>query len=94
MKAIGFAVAAAAMMFAAGQAQAMPMSPAVDFGGDANLIQVRDGCGFGAHQGPAGGCRLNRGWRGHMRGSMGGAPRGCPPGTHPTGRGFCARNYR
>ena len=82
--------AAAVSLMTVGAAEAMP---AASLGGnDAGLTLVRQGCGFGAHQGAYGGCRLNRGWRGHLRGSMGGAPRGCPPGTHPIGRGFCRRN--
>ena len=84
-------IVAAAVSFATmGAAEAMPAAPLGN--GDAGLTLVRQGCGFGAHQGVYGGCRLNRGWRGHLRGAMGRAPRGCPPGTHPTGRGFCRRN--
>lgn len=84
------AVAATMVIFAAGEVQALPIAPPLQTS-DSGLIQVRDGCGFGAHQGRFGGCRLNRGPRGQMRRFFGGAPRGCPPGTHPTGRGFCRR---
>lgn len=90
MKFTGLIAAVAIGLLTAGTAEAMPAAPLANDGGAVTL--VRDGCGFGAHQGRLGGCRLNRGWRGRMRGSMGGAPRGCPPGTHPTGRGFCRRN--
>lgn len=86
-------LAAAALVFGTVGAQALPLDNALATGNDAALVQVRGGCGFGAHQGPYGGCRLNRGWRGHMRGAMGGAPMGCRPGTHPSGRGYCVRNF-
>ena len=87
-------IAGAALVLSVAGAQALPIDEAVVTGaGDASLIQVRGGCGFGAHRGPYGGCRLNRGPRGYMRGMMGGAPRGCRPGTHPSGRGYCVRNF-
>lgn len=82
---------AAGLLFAgATGAAAMPAAP-LSSGGN-GLTLVRGGCGWGAHRGIYGGCRLNPGWRGHMRGAMGGAPLGCPPGTHPTGGGYCRRN--
>ena len=84
--------ASAVLLLGAAGAQAMPLDTALATGNDAALIQVRQGCGFGAHQGPYGGCRLNRGPRGRIRAMMGRAPRGCRPGTHPSGRGFCVRN--
>ncbi len=91
MKLTSLCVAATALLFAAGGAEAMP-APSLSATGDSGFILARQGCGFGAHQGYYGGCRLNHGWRGRMRGAMGGAPLGCRPGTHPRGRGYCVRN--
>lgn len=89
---VGGLIATAALSFMmVGAAEAMPAAPLAPTDGPAVTL-VRGGCGFGAHRGMYGGCRLNRGWRGRLRGATGGAPRGCPPGTHPTGRGFCRRN--
>lgn len=77
---------AAAALVAAGAAQAAPIGPAPIDGGGAPVIQVRGGCGFGAHRGPYGGCRVNNGPRGAVRRMMGPPPRGCPPGMF---RGRC-----
>lgn len=80
----------AGVSLASDAAYAFPAAPLGTVG--PHVTQVRDRCGWGAHQGRFGGCRLNNGWRGRMRGAMGGAPLGCPPETHPTGRGFCRTN--
>ena len=74
----------------AGAARAMPMIPAVDDGAtDAQIIDVRGGCGFGEHRGPFGGCRINNGPRGRIRAAITGLPRGCPPGRHRGPFGGC-----
>ncbi|MDP4025092.1 hypothetical protein Q8W71_20900 [Methylobacterium sp. NEAU 140] len=82
-------LAAAVTLGAGGAAQALPVAPLS--GGDASIVLARGGCGFGAHRGPFGGCRLNRGPRGAMRRAITGAPRGCPPGLYRGPRGFCHR---
>ncbi len=87
MKSTSLIVAAAAALFATGAAQALPVAPLS--ASDAAIVQVRGGCGFGAHRGPFGGCRLNRGPRGAIRRAITGAPRGCPPGLYRGPRGFC-----
>ncbi len=87
MKSTSLIVAAAAALFATGSAQALPVTPLSS--GESAIVQVRGGCGFGAHRGPFGGCRLNRGPRGAIRRALTGAPRGCPPGLYRGPRGFC-----
>ncbi len=88
MRLTGLIITASIALFAGG-AQAMPVTPLS--GGEAAVVLVRGGCGFGAHRGPYGGCRLNRGPRGAIRRAMTGAPRGCPPGLYRGPRGFCHR---
>ncbi|TXN21140.1 hypothetical protein [Methylobacterium sp. WL9] len=83
-------VAAATTLFVAGQAQALPVAAGMT-SLDAPVVQVRAGCGFGAHRGPFGGCRLNRGPRGAIRQAITGAPRGCPPGLYRGPGGRCRR---
>ena len=90
MKLTGLIVAASAALFAVGQAQALPMAPS-PAGIDAPIVLARAGCGFGAHRGPFGGCRLNRGPRGAIRRAVTGAPRGCPPGLYRGPAGRCRR---
>lgn len=80
---------AALVMLTAGAAQALPVQASSSLGDAAPLFEVRAGCGFGAHRGPYGGCRLNRGPRGQMRRMMTGAPRGCPPRMYRGPRGVC-----
>ena len=87
----GMILAATVALMAGGAAQAAPLSPAPLSGGEASVVLVRGGCGFGAHRGAYGGCRLNRGPRGAVRRAMTGAPRGCPPGLYRGRRGFCHR---
>jgi hypothetical protein len=90
MKLTGLILAAATSLLIVGQAQALPMaSPGP--GIDAPIVQVRGGCGFGAHRGSFGGCRLNRGPRGAIRRAVTGAPRGCPPGLYRGPAGRCRR---
>lgn len=79
MKTTMLIVAAVVGLSAASVAEAMPMSGVPLADTTAAVIQVRGGCGFGAHRGYRGGCRLNRGPRGFIRGLTTGAPRGCPP---------------
>lgn len=87
MKITGMIAAASVMLLAGGAAQAAPLAPA-PLSGDAAITLVRGGCGFGAHRGPFGGCRLNNGPRGDMRRALTGAPGGCPPGRYRI-RGIC-----
>jgi len=90
MKLTGLILAAAASRLIVGQAQALPMaSPGL--GIDAPIVQIRGGCGFGAHRGLFGGCRLNRGPRGAIRRAVTGAPRGCSPGLYRGPAGRCRR---
>jgi hypothetical protein len=66
-------------LFATGS-QAMPLAPLASAApGDAVIIQVAGGCGWGWHRGPYGGCRPLY---------------NCPPGFHtgPYGR-HCFRNW-
>ena len=47
-------------LFAMGPSQAMPLGPLpllLAAAGDAAIIQVSGGCGWGWHRGPYGGCR-------------------------------------
>ncbi len=83
-------LAGAALLFAAGTANAAPLAPTplLDSGTRARIVQVAGGCGFGEHRGPFGGCRINNGPRGAIRAQLTGLPRGCPPGQH---RGFYGR---
>ncbi|MCJ2046034.1 hypothetical protein MKK58_16080 [Methylobacterium sp. J-078] len=90
MKLTGLIVGGFATLLMAGGAQALPM-PAGGIGVDAPIVQIRGGCGFGAHRGPFGGCRLNRGPRGAIRRAITGAPRGCPPGLYRGPGGRCRR---
>ncbi|MCJ2082671.1 GCG_CRPN prefix-to-repeats domain-containing protein [Methylobacterium sp. J-090] len=90
MKLTGLIAGAAATLLVAGATQALPMT-AAGIGLDAPVVQVRGGCGFGAHRGVFGGCRLNRGPRGAIRGALTGAPRGCPPGLYRGPAGRCRR---
>ncbi|TXN79745.1 hypothetical protein FV234_19390 [Methylobacterium sp. WL8] len=90
MKLTGLIVAASAALLAVGQAQALPIAPSPG-GLDAPIVLARGGCGFGAHRGPFGGCRLNRGPRGDIRRALTGAPRGCPPGLYRGPGGRCRR---
>lgn len=90
MKLTGLIVAASATLFAVGQTQALPIAPGPT-GLDAPIVLARGGCGFGAHRGPFGGCRLNRGPRGDIRRALTGAPRGCPPGLYRGPGGRCRR---
>jgi hypothetical protein len=67
-------------LFATTGSQAMPLAPlASAVAGDAVIIPVAGGCGWGWHRGPFGGCR---------------ALYDCPPGFHtgPYGR-RCFRNW-
>ena len=67
-------------LFATTGSQAMPLAPlAPAVPGDAAIIQVAGGCGWGWHRGPYGGCRPLY---------------NCPPGFHtgPYGR-RCFRNW-
>ena len=67
-------------LFATSGSQAMPLAPlAPATVGDAVIIQVAGGCGWGWHRGPYGGCRPLY---------------NCPPGFHtgPYGR-HCFRNW-
>ncbi|MCW6507393.1 GCG_CRPN prefix-to-repeats domain-containing protein [Lichenifustis flavocetrariae] len=89
MKITSLVLAAGAMLFAIGGAEAMPAAPLAQ---DSPVILARAGCGFGAHRGPYGGCRLNRGPRGSIRAMMTGAPRGCPPRMYRGRYGRC--HYR
>ncbi|GJD42280.1 hypothetical protein AFCDBAGC_0115 [Methylobacterium cerastii] len=90
MKLTGVIVGAFATMLVTGGAQALPMANP-GLGLDAPIVQVRGGCGFGAHRGGFGGCRLNRGPRGAIRRAVTGAPRGCPPGLYRGPAGRCRR---
>ena len=91
-------LAALALMgvLAGSQAQALPLPSAPAASTESAAITlVRAGCGFGAHRGPFGGCRLNRGPRGAIRGALGFGPRRvCPPGMHRGFRGVCRPNFR
>ncbi|MCJ2026162.1 GCG_CRPN prefix-to-repeats domain-containing protein [Methylobacterium sp. J-067] len=91
MRLSGMILAASVALFAGGAAQAAPFAPTPLSDGEASVVLVRGGCGFGEHRGPMGGCRLNRGPRGAIRRAISGAPRGCPPGLYRTPRGFCRR---
>ena len=83
-------LAAALTLATAGAASAMPLIQAVDNGTDqAQIIEVRGGCGFGEHRGPYGGCRINNGPRGAIRAATSGLPGGCPPGRHRGPYGGC-----
>ncbi|WP_082494109.1 GCG_CRPN prefix-to-repeats domain-containing protein [Methylobacterium sp. Leaf106] len=77
-----------ATLLVAGGAQALP-APAGGIALDAPIVQVRGGCGFGAHRNPFGGCRLNRGRSGAVRRAMTGAPGGCPPRLYRGPGGRC-----
>ncbi|TXN42996.1 hypothetical protein [Methylobacterium sp. WL7] len=90
MKLTGLILAAATSLLIVGQAQALPMA-GPGLGIDAPIVQVRGGCGFGAHRGGFGECRLNRGPRGAIRRAVTGAPRGCPPGLYRGPAGRCRR---
>lgn len=81
-------LAAAAMLLTAGAANALPLA-AAPATGDAPVVLAAQGCGFGAHRGALGGCRLNPGPRGRMRRAITGAPRGCPPRMYRGPRGVC-----
>ncbi|GEO98304.1 GCG_CRPN prefix-to-repeats domain-containing protein [Methylobacterium haplocladii] len=87
MKFTGLIVAASAMLLAGGTAWAVPLAQA-PLAADPAVTLVRGGCGFGAHRGPYGGCRLNNGPRGDIRRALTGAPGGCPPGRYRI-RGIC-----
>lgn len=90
MKIIRTFVVSSALLLAAGEAQALPSPFAPGLGpSDSPIVQVRGGCGFGAHRGPFGGCRLNRGPRGALRRALTGAPGGCPPGLYRGPYGGC-----
>lgn len=91
MKFSGMILGAAMALVVGGAAQAAPFAPAPLSNGDASVVLVREGCGFGAHRGAFGGCRLNRGPRGAIRRAITGAPRGCPPGLYRGPRGLCRR---
>jgi hypothetical protein len=80
--------AAAALLFVAGAAEALPLA-AAPVAGDPPVVLAAQGCGFGAHRGAFGGCRLNRGPRGQIRRAITGAPRGCPPRMYRGPRGVC-----
>jgi hypothetical protein len=74
------ALAAGLSLFAMTGSQAMPLSPLpLAASGDAVIIQVAGGCGWGGHRGPYGGCRPMY---------------NCPIGWHsgPYGR-HCFRNW-
>ena len=74
------AVALGLSLFAMTGSQAMPITPLpLATAGDAAIIPVFGGCGFGWHRGPYGGCRPLY---------------NCPPGWHsgPYGR-QCFRNW-
>lgn len=80
--------AAAALMFAASNVQAMPMSPDTDSASSAPIILTAGGCGLGFHRGPYGGCRPNAPWRGpYWRGPGWHFYNGCWRG--PYGRVHC-----
>ena len=67
-------------LFAMTPSQAMPLAPlAAAVAGDAVIIRVAGGCGWGSHRGPFGGCRPLY---------------SCPPRFHsgPYGR-RCFRNW-
>jgi len=67
-------------LFATTGSQAMPLAPIAPVAaGDAVIIQVAGGCGWGWHRGPYGGCRPLY---------------NCPPGFHtgPYGR-RCFRGW-
>ncbi len=67
-------------LFAIAPSQAMPLAPLpLATAGDAAIIQVSGGCGWGGHRGPYGGCRPLY---------------NCPPGWHsgPYGQ-RCFRNW-
>ena len=77
-------LAGIALLLAAGIAHAAPLSapPLIEAGVAVQVIPAADGCGFGEHRGPYGGCRINNGPRGAIRAELTGLPRGCPPGMH------------
>ncbi len=94
MKIASMLAVAGVLLFAAGGVQAMPIAPApIASTDEAPLILARAGCGFGAHRGPFGGCRLNQGPRGAIRGAITGAPGGCPPGLYRGPYGGCRRRF-
>ena len=82
-------LAAALMLGTTGAASAMPLTPAPGSTPQAQIIEVRGGCGFGEHRGPYAGCRINHGPRGRIRAFQTGLPRGCPPGRHRGPYGGC-----
>lgn len=79
--------------------QAAPAAPWVGTpaGGTSNITPIAEGCGFGEHRGPRGGCVLNDNPAGVVRGILGpggpGPRRVCPVGFHlgPAG-GACVPN--
>ncbi|SEC10815.1 hypothetical protein SAMN05519104_0768 [Rhizobiales bacterium GAS188] len=73
--------AAAALIFGASGAKAMPIANADGYA-DPGIVLVYGGCGPYGHRGPYGGCRAGGQWGGYWRG------RPCPPGFHlgPYGR--------
>jgi hypothetical protein len=59
--------------------QAMPLAPVADQAASPDIVRVVDGCGWGFHRGPYGGCRPMY---------------NCPPGWHPGPYGRrCFRNW-
>ena len=96
MRLTGILLAAGLTLFAAGEAQALPVVPVAGTQADTGAVTlVRQGCGFGAHRGYHGGCRLNRGPRGAIRGLLRGRPHhSCPRGTHRIRHSHvCRRNF-
>ena len=85
MKLLGASVLALGLgLFATTGSQAMPLAPlAPAVPGDAAIIQVAGGCGWGWHRGPYGGCRRNyaRPWL-----------HACPRGWYPGPYGRCRAN--
>jgi hypothetical protein len=82
--------AAAALMFAASNVQAMPMSGNTESVSSAPIILTAGGCGPAFHRGPYGGCRPNAPgpWRGpYWRGPGWRFYNGCWRG--PYGRVHC-----
>jgi hypothetical protein len=58
---LSLAAAIAMVALSAIDAQALPMAPSMLSHQTDEVIQVRQGCGFGRHRGPRGGCRVNVG---------------------------------
>ena len=85
---LSFTTAAAMTMAGAVCAAPISTTPNMSSGDGAQIVLVAEGCGFGEHRGPYGGCRINHGPRGEIRAATTGLPRGCPPGMH---RGFYGR---